>query len=113
MIGYALHFAQMGDKHPSAKPLQGFEERVYLKSLTRQIYHRIQALGLTQREAGKRLGLKQPEVSKLMKGRFTDFPTDRLLALLKALEVDVDIVLRPHSEQNGHRGIVRVVEATA
>ena len=33
MIGYALHFAQMGDKHPSAKPLQGFEERVYLKSL--------------------------------------------------------------------------------
>ena len=23
-IGYALHFAQMGDKHSSAKPLQGF-----------------------------------------------------------------------------------------
>jgi phage-related protein len=23
-IGYALHFAQAGDKHPTAKPLQGF-----------------------------------------------------------------------------------------
>src|SRR5215470_15992201 len=23
-IGYALHFAQVGDKHPAAKPLQGF-----------------------------------------------------------------------------------------
>lgn len=23
-IGYALHFAQAGDKHPAAKPLQGF-----------------------------------------------------------------------------------------
>ncbi len=23
-IGYALHFAQMGDKHPSAKPMRGF-----------------------------------------------------------------------------------------
>jgi len=23
-IGYALHFAQRGDKHPSAKPLKGF-----------------------------------------------------------------------------------------
>ena len=23
-IGYAIHFAQMGDKHPSAKPLKGF-----------------------------------------------------------------------------------------
>ena len=89
-------------------------EELHMKAeLTRQIYHRIQVLGLTQREAGKRLGLKQPEVSKLMKGRLPDFSTDRLLVLLKALEIDVDIVLRPHSEQNGHRGIVRVVEATA
>ena len=24
-IGYALWFAQMGDKHPSAKPLKGFK----------------------------------------------------------------------------------------
>ena len=23
-VGYALYFAQMGDKHPSAKPLKGF-----------------------------------------------------------------------------------------
>lgn len=23
-VGYALHFAQTGDKHPSAKPLRGF-----------------------------------------------------------------------------------------
>ncbi len=23
-MGYALHFAQAGDKHPSAKPLKGF-----------------------------------------------------------------------------------------
>jgi phage-related protein len=23
-IGYALYFAQLGDKHPSAKPLKGF-----------------------------------------------------------------------------------------
>jgi predicted XRE-type DNA-binding protein len=89
-------------------------EAVQMKAeLTRQIYNRITALGLTQREAGKRLGLKQPDVSKLMQGRFTGFSADRLLALLNALEVDVDIVLRPHSEPNEQRGIVRVVEATA
>lgn len=23
-VGYALHFAQRGDKHPTAKPLKGF-----------------------------------------------------------------------------------------
>jgi phage-related protein len=25
LIGYALHLAQSGDKHPRAKPLQGFQ----------------------------------------------------------------------------------------
>jgi phage-related protein len=30
-IGFALHFAQMGDKHPSAKPLQGFGDTSVLE----------------------------------------------------------------------------------
>jgi predicted XRE-type DNA-binding protein len=98
-------FADLGFDDPEALQMKA--------ELTRQIYHRVTALGLTQREAGKRLGLKQPDVSKLMQGRFTGFSADRLLAVLNALEVDVDIVLRPHSKHNGHRGIVRVVEAPA
>jgi predicted XRE-type DNA-binding protein len=81
--------------------------------LTRQIYNRIKALGLTQREAGKRLGLQQPDVSKLIKGRFTGFSVDRLLALLNALDVDVEIVLRPCSKHNNCRGTVKVIEATS
>jgi hypothetical protein len=47
-----------------------------------------------------------------MHGRFTGFSADRLIALLTALEVDVDIVLRPHSENGSHQGIVRVVATT-
>jgi phage-related protein len=30
-IGYALHFAQMGDRHPSVKPLKGFGGRSVLE----------------------------------------------------------------------------------
>ena len=77
--------------------------------LTRQLYNRITALGLSQVQAARQLGLKQPDVSKLMHGRFTGFSIDRLITLLTALEIDVDIVLRPHSENGSHRGMVRVV----
>jgi phage-related protein/predicted XRE-type DNA-binding protein len=61
--------------------------------LTFQIAKRIKALGLTQTAA--RLGMSQPDVSRLMKRRPTGFSTDRLLALLTALDMEVDIVLRP------------------
>jgi predicted XRE-type DNA-binding protein len=81
--------------------------------LTRQLYNRITALGLSQVQAARQLRLKQPDVSKLMHGRFTGFSVDRLIALLTALEIDVDIVLRPHSENGSHRGMVRVVATTA
>lgn len=65
--------------------------------LTFQIAKRIKALGLTQTAAAARLGVSQPDVSRLMKNRPTGFSTDRLLALLTALDIDVDIVLRPAS----------------
>ncbi|MGD0138895.1 MAG: helix-turn-helix transcriptional regulator [Tepidisphaeraceae bacterium] len=79
--------------------------------LTRQIYNRIKAMGLTQVQAGERLGIGQPDVSKLMNARFTGYSTDRLIALLNALEVDVDIVVRPPNETRRHApGVVRVRE---
>src|SRR5262245_58185750 len=65
--------------------------------LTFQLAKRIKALGLTQTAAAARLGISQPDVSRLMKRRPTGFSTDRLLALLTALDIDVDIVLRPAS----------------
>ena len=46
-----------------------------------------------------------------MKGRATGFSTDRLLALLNALDFDVDIVLRK-SDLKPHSTRVRIVEET-
>ena len=95
----------------------GFEDAEELQvkaGLTHQISNRIKALGLTQAQAGARLGIGQPDVSKLMHGRYTGYSTDRLIALLNALDVDVEIVVRPRKESDGsHRGSVRVMEAVA
>lgn len=78
--------------------------------LTLQIHQRIQELGLTQTRAAERLGLSQPDVSKLMGGRHTGFSVDRLLHLLNALEVDIDIVVRPKVHRRpACRGVVRVL----
>ena len=49
---------------------------------TRQIYTIIKARGLTQTAAAKLLGLKQPDVCSLMRGRYSGFSTDRLIHLL-------------------------------
>jgi predicted XRE-type DNA-binding protein len=98
-------FADFGFKPEEAAELQIKAE------LARQIYHRIKALGLTQVEAAGRLGLSQPDVSKLMNARYSGYSTDRLIAVLNALEVDVDIVVRPRKRHGP--GVVRVREASA
>lgn len=75
--------------------LPNAETELVKAQLTRQISKHITALGLTQTSAAKRLGVSQPDVSRLIKIRPTGFSTDRLLAMLNALDLDVDIVLRP------------------
>jgi predicted XRE-type DNA-binding protein len=80
--------------------------------LALRIYQRIREFGLTQTKAAARLRLSQPDVSKLMNGRHTGYSVDRLLVLLNALEVDIDIVMKPkHHGRTIRRGRVRVVEA--
>jgi len=77
--------------------------------LTRRLSKRIKALGLTQTAAAKQLGVSQPDVSRLMKSRPTGFSTDRLLAMLTALDPDVDVVVRP-ADPAPHIAKVRIFE---
>lgn len=77
--------------------------------LTRQLTKQIKALCLTQTAAAERLGVSQPDVSRLMKSRPTGFSTDRLLAMLNALDLDIDIVLRP-ARPAPHVAKVRIIE---
>src|SRR2546421_2371165 len=79
--------------------------------LARLIYLRIKQLGLTQVQAANRLGLKQPDVSKLMNARHSGFSAERLIRVLNALDQDVQIVVRnkPARARRGAR--VNVVAA--
>ena len=86
------------------------EELEVKAALTYQIYNRIKVLGLTQKQAVERLGISQPDVSKLMHSRYTGFSVDRLLALLGALDLDIEILLRPCVEHvASHRVRVRMI----
>ena len=57
---------------------------------------------LTQAKAAKLLGLAQPDVSRLLRGDFSEYSMERLLRLLTALGRDVEIVIRkPYSQRPG------------
>jgi predicted XRE-type DNA-binding protein len=61
----------------------------------------IAAEKLTQAQAAQRLGLDQPKVSALVRGRLEGFSTDRLMRFLVLLGRDVHIVIR----RRGQRGV--------
>jgi predicted XRE-type DNA-binding protein len=77
-------------------------EREQLKAhLTLCIYRLIKRRGLTQTEAGKVLGIKQPHVSALMRGQSGAFSVERLMDFLTALGQDVEIIVRPAGRAHG------------
>jgi predicted XRE-type DNA-binding protein len=51
--------------------------------------------GLTQREAGELLGVHQPRVCDLMRGRLNLFSADMLLDFCERMSIGVDLVERP------------------
>lgn len=59
---------------------------------------------LTQMQAGKRMGISQPEVSRLFKGNFREYSIERLMGFLTAFDRDVEIVARPHKRQSKKAG---------
>ena len=76
--------------------------------LALQIYRLIKKRDLTQAEAGKVLGIKQPHVSLLMRNRSGSFSVERLMDFLTAMGQDVEISVRPTRKDRDH-GEVSVV----
>jgi predicted XRE-type DNA-binding protein len=54
---------------------------------------------LKQIEAAALFGVRQPDVSKLLRGDFRQFSVERLLRFLVALDQDVQIVVKPHHDR--------------
>jgi predicted XRE-type DNA-binding protein len=73
----------------------------------------IKQLDLTQQEAAVRMGIRQPDVSNILRGKLEPFSMDRLLACVLALGSDVEITLKrpPQRREDRHAGTMRLVMA--
>jgi predicted XRE-type DNA-binding protein len=60
---------------------------------------------LRQVEAADLFGVRQPDVSKMLRGDFRQFSVERLLRFLVALDQDVDIVVKPHRNRNAEAAL--------
>lgn len=58
---------------------------------------------LTQIQAAEILGVDQPKVSALVRGRLAGFSIERLLRFLLLLGADVSITIQPHRNSYGRK----------
>jgi predicted XRE-type DNA-binding protein len=77
------------------------QEALAKAKLAQRICDIIAERKLTQARAAAVLGIDQPKVSALFRGRLDGFSTDRLFRFLNALGQDVEIVVRPRQRNNG------------
>ena len=93
-------FADLGVENP--------EEMLLKAELAREISAQISERQLTQVEAAELLGIDQPKVSALTRGRLRGFSVERLLRLLLALGSDIEIRVTPGADPRtrGRLGVV-------
>jgi len=83
-------FADLGLPNP--------EERLVKAELARKISEAITFRKLTQVQAAELLGIDQPKISALVRGRLSGFSIDRLFQFLNDLDNDVEIVIKRKPE---------------
>jgi predicted XRE-type DNA-binding protein len=88
--------------------LPNAEQELLKAQLTLQIYRIVKQRGLTQAQAAKALGVKQPHVSLLMRNRGGTFSVGRLIDFLTALGQDVEITVRPTRKEHGELSVAVV-----
>lgn len=94
-------FADLGIPNP--------EEALAKAELAHEIARIIREKRLSQAAAADLLGIDQPKVSALVRGRLSGFSMDRLLRFLTRLDYDVRIAIRPRRGSGAAR--VRVLAA--
>lgn len=102
-VGSGNVFADLGVAQP--------ELALVKAKLVQQIRDLIAEKGLTQTQAARLLGLDQPKVSALVRGRTSGYTTDRLFKFLNLLGQEIDITIRP-AAKNAAAAETRVLVAT-
>jgi len=100
-MGTGNVFADLGLSDP--------DERRLRVQLATRLNDLLQAEGLTQVAAAKRLGIAQPHVSELKNYKLSRFSSERLLHYITLLNRDVEIFIRPSANvKKNHPGTVMV-----
>lgn len=78
-------------------------DKLKIKSgLVIEITRAVRRLGLTQEEAGRRMGIAQPKVSAMLRGDFTNLSERKLMDCLNRLGYDIEIKVKPARKSLGH-----------
>ena len=81
------------------------DEMLMKAELVRQISEIIDQRELTQVEAAKLLGIDQPKVSALIRGKLSGFSIERLLRFLNLLGCDIEIIVKKKQKLPNQTGI--------
>lgn len=69
-------------------------------SLAAQVIRFIRETGLSQKEVAAQVGLKQPDVSDILRGRLKGISVERLLGVLNRLGHNVQVKVEPEPSEN-------------
>ncbi len=84
-------------------------DELFLKAtLGFEVFQIIGKRKLTQAEAADVLGVKQPEISRLKKGKFNHYSVERLMTFLTRLNRDIEIRIIPSESGAGKQRVVAV-----
>jgi predicted XRE-type DNA-binding protein len=96
----------VGSENPfAALDLPDADVRLAKAELSRLIHRVIQERKLTQAQAACLMGIAQPDVSELVRGRLRRFSLERLERFLNALDLDVTIRVTPRPAWKKRSGI--------
>ncbi|HZU32858.1 MAG TPA: helix-turn-helix transcriptional regulator [Candidatus Angelobacter sp.] len=82
------------------------EQELLKTRFTIQIHQILHERGLTQKEAGKVLGIAQSQVSALARNRAGNFSVGRLMEFLTLLGQDIKITVTPAGKERGEISVV-------
>jgi predicted XRE-type DNA-binding protein len=89
------------------------EEHFLKAELVLRLDKAITSLGLTQRAAARRIGATQPELSKILGGKFTEVSLERLMRFLTALGCHIEIKIGVGRENKAGDVTIKDVRRTA
>ena len=79
--------------------LRDAEDHLAKARLVSELEHIIEREGWTQARAAEVIGMAQPEVSRLLRGQFSNYSLDRIMRCRRAVGCEVDITVRRKGEK--------------